>query len=60
MKKLTLNLDALTVESFAAGAGLPARGTVEANALLVPTGTRCPSHHQSECCVTDILATDCC
>ena len=60
MKKLTLNVDALKVESFAAGAGLPARGTVDANALLAPTGPRCPSHHATECCATDQLLTNCC
>lgn len=61
MKKLTLNVDALRVESFAAGAALPVRGTVQANdALLAPTGPRCPSHHHTECCATDILMTNCC
>ncbi|HEX6039871.1 hypothetical protein [Longimicrobium sp.] len=60
MKKLTLNVDSLRVESFAAGQALPARGTVEANELLAPTGTRCPSHHATECCATDVLLTNCC
>lgn len=60
MKKLTLNVESLAVESFAAGAGLPARGTVPANELLAPTGPRCPSHHWTECCATDQLATYCC
>jgi hypothetical protein len=60
MKKLTLNVDALKVESFTAGDGSAARGTVEAHELLAPTGTRCPSHHQSECCATDFLGTACC
>lgn len=60
MKKLTLSLDALAVESFAAGAGAPAHGTVQANELLAPTGPRCPSHHNTECCATDQLLTNCC
>jgi hypothetical protein len=60
MKKLTMNMDALKVESFAAGATLPLRGTVQANELLAPTGTRCPSHHNTECCATDMLLTNCC
>lgn len=57
MKKLTLNLDALQVETFDAGRGLPAQGTVQANALRTPI---CPSHHNTECCATDRLATYCC
>ncbi len=60
MKKLTLDVEELAVESFAAGAGAPARGTVQANELLAPTGTRCPSHHDTECCATDVLLTSCC
>jgi hypothetical protein len=60
MKKLTLDVDALAVETFAAGAGVPARGTVQPNELLAPTGPRCPSHHQTECCNTDFLGTACC
>ena len=31
MKKLKLNVDALRVESFDAGTGVPARGTVDAH-----------------------------
>lgn len=57
MNKLTLNLESLAVESFTAGAGMPARGTVQANVAALITGVyscaatcRCPSHHQSECC----------
>ena len=58
MKKLTLDVDALRVESFAACTELPARGTVDAHGLLrTPI---CPSHHQTECCATDRLATYCC
>lgn len=57
MKKLTLNVDALRVESFEAGAQAPARGTVNANALRTPI---CPSHHNTECCATDRLLTNCC
>jgi hypothetical protein len=58
MKKLILDIDALRVESFAAGEGTPARGTVDAHLLLrTPI---CPSHHWTECCATDRLATYCC
>ncbi len=61
MKKLKLNVDALRVESFDAGAERPARGTVDAHvfagALRTPI---CPSHHETECCATDRLATYCC
>lgn len=60
MKKLALNVDALAVESFTAGGGPSARGAGGADALLAPTGPRCPSHHQSECCATDFLGTACC
>ncbi|HYW10297.1 MAG TPA: hypothetical protein VE871_00005 [Longimicrobium sp.] len=60
MRKLSLDPDALAVESFTAGAGLPARATVQANEMLAPTGPRCPSHHQTECCNTALLATNCC
>lgn len=56
MKKLTLNVDALRVESFAAGEPVPARGTVDAHALRTPI---CPSHHDTECCATDVLLTNC-
>jgi hypothetical protein len=58
MKKLTLNVDALRVESFEAGAQAQVRGTVDAHMLLrTPI---CPSHHNTECCATDRLATYCC
>ncbi|HEV3050932.1 MAG TPA: hypothetical protein VGX50_11505 [Longimicrobium sp.] len=57
MKKLTLDADALRVESFEAGAQAPVRGTVDAHALRTPI---CPSHHNTECCATDQLATYCC
>jgi hypothetical protein len=60
MKKLTLDVESLAVESFAAGAGMPARGTVQPHDAFAPTGPRCPSHHQSECCATNLLATNCC
>lgn len=57
MRKLRLNLDAHTVESFAPQAErAAARGTVRANEN-VATRTyscwntcRCPSHHNTECC----------
>lgn len=58
MKKLTLNIDALKVESFDAGRGQAAAGTVQAHDLI---GTNiCPSHHRTECCATDRLLTNCC
>jgi hypothetical protein len=57
MKKLMLDVDALTVESFAAGESVPARGTVDAHGLRTPI---CPSHHNTECCATDVLLTNCC
>jgi glutamate mutase epsilon subunit len=61
MKKLTLNVDALRVESFEAGAGQPARGTVDAHAWAGALRTPiCPSHHNTECCATDALLTNCC
>ena len=60
MKKLTLNVDALRVESFDAGTGAPARGTVDAHGLLALRTPICPSHHQTECCATDRLGTNCC
>jgi hypothetical protein len=61
MKKLTLNVDALCVESFDAGVGTPARGTVDAHGLHAALRTPiCPSHHNTECCATDQLATYCC
>lgn len=53
MRKLRLDPDALTVESFAAQAERePARGTVQANASGVHTCWKtcfCPSHHATEC-----------
>jgi len=56
MRKLSLDLDALTVDSFATDAAAATRGTVQANEL-VDTGVyscwnscRCPSHHNTECC----------
>jgi hypothetical protein len=58
MKKLTLNPEMLRVESFDAGQGQPAAGTVQAHgALRTPI---CPSHHNTECCATDRLLTNCC
>jgi hypothetical protein len=57
MRKLSLDLDALAVESFATAAPAAERGTVRANDALVDTGVyscwrtcRCPSHHNTECC----------
>ena len=53
MRKLRLDPDALTVESFTARAERePARGTVQANATGVHTCWKtcfCPSHHATEC-----------
>lgn len=57
MKKLTLNAESLRVESFEAGQGQPVEGTVQAHALRTPI---CPSHHNTECCATDQLITNCC
>lgn len=57
MRKLSLELDALAVESFGADEAPEARGTVRANEALADTGTYscyrtcyCPSHHRTECC----------
>jgi hypothetical protein len=57
MRKLSLTLDALAVESFALPAPDAVRGTVQANEALAVTGTYscyktcyCPSHHNTECC----------
>lgn len=61
MKKLTLSLDALRVDSFDAGTALPATGTVQAHGLVAALRTPiCPSHHNTECCATDRLLTPCC
>jgi hypothetical protein len=60
MKKLTLNPDMLRVESFDAGKGQPVEGTVQAHALLGARTPICPSHHNTECCATDRLLTNCC
>ena len=61
MKKLTLNPDMLRVESFEAGKGQPVGGTVQAHALNAALRTPiCPSHHNTECCATDQLLTNCC
>ncbi|HEX2206851.1 MAG TPA: hypothetical protein VHG93_04160 [Longimicrobium sp.] len=57
MRKLRLDPDALTVESFAPQAERDtARGTVKAHEVI-DTGVyscwktcRCPSHHNTECC----------
>lgn len=57
MRKLSLELDALTVESFATGRPEDSRGTVQANGEVLASNVYscvktcfCPSHHQSECC----------
>lgn len=57
MRKLSLDLDVLVVESFAIDAPEDARGTVRAHDALIDTGVysclascRCPSHHNTECC----------
>lgn len=58
MRKLSLDLDALTVDTFTPAEGAPAeRGTVQANEGVLATGTYscykscyCPSHHNTECC----------
>ena len=60
MKKLTLSLDALRVESFDAGTAPPAEGTVQAHGLVAARTPICPSHHNTECCATDQLLTNCC
>lgn len=61
MNKLTLNPEALRVESFEAGQGETARGTVQAHGLNAALRTPiCPSHHNTECCATDRLLTNCC
>jgi hypothetical protein len=61
MKKLTLNPEALRVESFDAGQGQPVEGTVQAHVLGAALRTPiCPSHHNTECCATDRLLTNCC
>lgn len=57
MRKLRLDLDALSVDTFAPRAQEPAeRGTVKGH-LRMDTGVyscaftcRCPSHHNTECC----------
>ena len=57
MRKLSLELDALAVESFTTDAPSAERGTVRAHDALIDTGVyscaftcRCPSHHNTECC----------
>lgn len=57
MRKLSLDLDALTIESFATGRPENSRGTVQANEAVLASNFHsclrscyCPSHHQSECC----------
>lgn len=56
MRKLSLDLDALTVDSFATGTEAEPRGTVQANEGVdtglysCATSCRCPSHHNTECC----------
>lgn len=60
MKKLTLNPDMLRVESFDAGQGQLAGGTVQAHAVGAMRTPICPSHHNTECCATDQLLTNCC
>jgi hypothetical protein len=57
MRKLSLDPDALAVDSFATDAVPAVRGTVQGNEVLVATGVyscwkscRCPSHHNTECC----------
>lgn len=56
MRKLSLNLDALAVETFATGAEAEPRGTVQANEVIdtglysCAASCRCPSHHNTECC----------
>jgi hypothetical protein len=61
MKKLTLNPETLRVESFDAGRGQAQAGTVQAHAFVGALRTPiCPSHHNTECCATDRLLTNCC
>jgi hypothetical protein len=42
MKKLTLSLDALEVQSFATADGAPGRGTVRGEQCTCPTNCTCP------------------
>jgi hypothetical protein len=56
MNKLTLNLDALRVDTFVAAPAETARGTVHANMNMnsnvysCAVTCLCPSHHNTECC----------
>lgn len=57
MRKLSLDLDALAVESFGTDRQPAIRGTVQANDALLASNVyscwntcRCPSHHNTECC----------
>jgi hypothetical protein len=50
MKKVTLDVETLAVDSFEVGSGEPlARGTVQANGLLV-VATRDTSCDRTRCC----------
>ncbi len=55
MRKLSLDLDALAVETFATDRPLPLRGTVQGNEAVSNVYScwntcYCPSHHNTECC----------
>lgn len=54
MAKLTLDLDALRVDTFVAAPAETARGTVHANmnsnVYSCAVTCLCPSHHNTECC----------
>jgi hypothetical protein len=57
MRKLSLDLDSLAVESFATDRPVALRGTVQANEAVLASNIYscvnscfCPSHHNTECC----------
>ena len=53
MKKLTLDLDALRVETFDAGPGRPGRGTVAANQVVTGVFPLCSGADSTACEPTD-------
>lgn len=57
MRKLSLDLDALVVETFATDRADAERGTVRAHEAVLDSNVYsclktciCPSHHNTECC----------
>lgn len=57
MRKLSLDLDALVVDSFETDRAEDVRGTVQANEMVLDSNVYscaktclCPSHHNTECC----------